>query len=748
MRPFTRQMHVVLNTQTHQAIIHEKCHALHQSSTQAGHEGNLILWITEQPVDPVPGIKYIAPKHIRQILGQEFALVVYDISQGIRANTLYTVMGSIHLAGCLLLISPTLALASLPSALPQSFSTSPSSSLFHALISEQLSSFEQPYLHSADDLEEVLSRWLTQQHARISQILPLSVTSLLTEAQSQQYQQANTIARQINTTMSTFPAHSHSSQSSHSTQTIHDVESNIHVLIAERGRGKSYLLGIVCSLLDPNYCQHIIIVTQNHDATRAIRQGLAHYHIDEGSSERHFQINGISIALVAPDDPRLFAHSVDMPHQQTHSKTMMMVDEAASLPVHWLKRLTQHYPHLLFATTSSGYENNGLGFSLTFLPQLDHYYPHTLDKPIRFIAPCPMEAFSTALLQPPTWVQSSPAEQTANVFHLGLSDGCHHIERTRIAKDSRLRKAIMHCLMLAHYQTTPDDLQRLLDAPDMHCTIYILNEQLIGCVWIIAEGGFTQTDLCHNIANGTRRVNGHLSVQQLAYAYGTHQLLTRSIWRVNRIAILPEHQHQGHGSHMLEAIYTKAQRQQIDILTSAFGASPELINFWQQNGYFPIKLGQQHNAVTGRVNAIVARPVNDTASSPLWLHLHQQHRLTRQWDAFITDNNVDVQIGFELNDHILNMLNEFITDKRSFDYVEMYLFAYLHIQFDVTDKPLGNSPSNDVPKSYISANDILYQRYIQGAAIKPLINAHELSGKKAFIHSVKAELESLLARQG
>jgi hypothetical protein len=91
------------------------------------------------------------------------------------------------------------------------------------------------------------------------------------------------------------------------------------------------------------------------------------------------------------------------------------------------------------------------------------------------------------------------------------------------------------------------------------------------------------------------------------------------------------------------------------------------------------------------------------------------------------------------------MLNEFITDKRSFDYVEMYLFAYLQIQFDVTDTPSGNSPSNDVPKSYISANDILYQRYIQGAAINSLINAHELSGKKAFIHSVKAELKSLLA---
>ena len=126
-------------------ILAQHCNTLNQySSGNAQSHDNTpppaharVLWISETPpeFDVNDGISsqryinsvyvtHIQPKHYRQILGQEFSIIIYDIADGIRANPLYAVIGTLQLGGIMLLLSPTTDMASLPSALPKSYSES------------------------------------------------------------------------------------------------------------------------------------------------------------------------------------------------------------------------------------------------------------------------------------------------------------------------------------------------------------------------------------------------------------------------------------------------------------------------------------------------------------------------------------------------------------------------------------------------------------------------------------------------
>jgi tRNA(Met) cytidine acetyltransferase len=77
---------------------------------------------------------------------------------------------------------------------------------------------------------------------------------------------------------------------------------------------------------------------------------------------------------------------------------VIVIDEAAQLPVPLLRRITRAHPHahIAFATTVRGYEGTGRGFVLRFLDQLRRderpLSIHRLEAPIRWDAEDPLEA--------------------------------------------------------------------------------------------------------------------------------------------------------------------------------------------------------------------------------------------------------------------------------------------------------------------------------------------------------------------
>ncbi|MEN8770271.1 MAG: GNAT family N-acetyltransferase, partial [Glaciecola sp.] len=648
-----------------------------------------VLWISETPPefdvnDGISGqrfihsvyVTHIQPKHYRQILGQEFSLIIYDVAEGIRANPWYAVLGTLQLGGIMLLLSPTTDLASLPSALPMSYSessffvgSSASSvgsgvSYFNQLFADLFEElFPNHIVANAQQLRIYLDSWLEIQAQRLGKNLPLLVNQQLDMAIKEQATLGKLL---VNDLLSKHEAKS---------------QTNIHVLQADRGRGKSDLLGQLPSLLlqvNENDCifTQIIYVTQSNEATHTIRNGLYRFqdllkgHLKghlKGLENRTENIGPIQLRFCSPDDPILFAFA----NEKDNRRTLLLVDEAASLPVHWLQQAMSHYSSIVFATTTHGYENNGMGFSLSFLPSLDHYTTHRLTHPIRFIAPCPLENFAETLLSPQKATNALPTEINGQG-----RDGLHFLNHKQLMTTPSLRSAVMACLMEAHYQTAPDDLQRLLDAPDMECGIYMFDEMLIGCVWIVQEGNIDDQDLQQNIAQGSRRVNGHLSVQQLAYTYGDTALLKHNIWRINRIAVLPEYQDRGFGTKILSALAEQAKLAQIDMITSAFGASKRLLHFWQHNDYEIVKLGQKINSVTGLVNAIVLLPISDKFDLQ---QIHDWHSIAQQWHcpiAIQSKQHVPIKAQTATN-HANQMLTEFLAGTRSFDYAEMYIYWYI-----------------------------------------------------------------------
>ena len=89
----------------------------------------------------------------------------------------------------------------------------------------------------------------------------------------------------------------------------------------------------------------------------------------------------------------------------------------------------------------------------------------------------------------------------------------------------------------------------------------------------------------------------------------------------------------------MTVISEQAKLAQIDMITSAFGASKRLLHFWQHNDYEIVKLGQKINSVTGLVNAIVllkGLPVSDKFDLQ---QIHEWHSIAQQWHQCLIQCN-------------------------------------------------------------------------------------------------------------
>ena len=98
---------------------------------------------------------------------------------------------------------------------------------------------------------------------------------------------------------------------------------------------------------------------------------------------------------------------------------------------------------------------------LRWLERLGPVHHHQLTKPIRWAEGCALEASVRSLLvmdaAPRSW---GPPAAAPAISHEVL-------EPDRLAGDEALLRDVFGLLVHAHYRTTPSDLVRLLDAPNL-----------------------------------------------------------------------------------------------------------------------------------------------------------------------------------------------------------------------------------------------------------------------------------------
>jgi tRNA(Met) cytidine acetyltransferase len=363
------------------------------------------------------------------------------------------------------------------------------------------------------------------------------------------------------------------------------------VLTADRGRGKSAALGIAAAQL-LQQGKRIILTAPSRAAA-----GSAFERVN---------------ALAPEQVSRLRFASPDELQQSGCDADLLLIDEAAAIPVPVLIRLLQLCPRRVFATTLHGYEGNGQGFALKFRQHLLQHCPQTeeyrLQTPIRWAEPDPLEILSHRMLLLDVDTATPP-----------LPSAClklEQIDRARLGREPTLLRSLFALLVLAHYRTTPGDLRILLDSPNLRIHALMQQGQPLACV-LVAEEGKLADDLAQAVWEGRRRPRGHLLPQTLIAQEGWREVAPWRGWRIMRIAVHPSLQRQRLGARLLTHLEQLATTAGVDYLGASFAASESLLAFWRYCGFTPVRLGEQRDPVAGTHALLVIRPISAAVTS--WL---------------------------------------------------------------------------------------------------------------------------------
>jgi Predicted P-loop ATPase fused to an acetyltransferase len=339
------------------------------------------------------------------------------------------------------------------------------------------------------------------------------------------------------------------------------------VLTADRGRGKSAALGMAASQLQA--AGKRVLLTAPSRATVA------------------------TVFKHAQNPPSFFAP--DDLLQTLPQGDVLLVDEAAAIPVPLLLKMLEHYPRCVFSTTLHGYEGSGRGFALRFQKELDTYAPGwqavRLHQPMRWVENDPLEHFINRALLLDADVEEGVCNTPLHPFYRQLN-------RDELAANEPLLRKLFGLLITAHYQTRPSDLRQMLDAPDI--SIHVLEQQgMILAVALLSREGGLDAELTAAIHAGTRRPHGHPVPQTLTFHAKIPKAAELICERVMRIAVHPDWQNHGLGAHLLQHLLGFATRNGADYVGVSYAMTPALLRFWERAGFVLARVGFRKDTASG-----------------------------------------------------------------------------------------------------------------------------------------------------
>ncbi|MBR9786919.1 MAG: tRNA(Met) cytidine acetyltransferase [Vibrionaceae bacterium] len=365
------------------------------------------------------------------------------------------------------------------------------------------------------------------------------------------------------------------------------------VLTADRGRGKSSALGIACANLLQNKPLHVLVTAPS---IKAVEPVFLHAQRVMQSGQRvkkdRFEAGLGSIQFIAPDELLTSLPECDL----------LLVDEAAAIPVPMLQQITENYHRLVFSSTIHGYEGCGRGFTLKFVDWLK--------KQRSGMKTCHLQ-------QPIRWSESDFLESwlyEAFVLDAELSDPSlvatkrpllEKIAKHELVSNPSLLRECFALLVNAHYQTSPNDLLHLLQ--DDFSSIYVATSEnkIVGVIMTVEEGNLDDT-IVSDIQRGRRRPPGHLTPVTIINQLGMPEVGRLSTLRIMRIAVHPELQNKGIGKQMLFQL-ERSLPSNVTYLSTSFGLTEELLRFWNRVGYQPIRLGTMRDAASGCYSLLMVR---------------------------------------------------------------------------------------------------------------------------------------------
>ncbi|CAG9782247.1 unnamed protein product [Diatraea saccharalis] len=468
-----------------------------------------------------------------------------------------------------------------------------------------------------------------------------------------------------------------------------------HCLTAARGRGKSACLGLaVSAAVALGYVN--IYVTSPHPENlitlfefvlKGLDACLYQEHIDYNivrSTNPDFKkaIVRINIArnsrqtvqYITPDDHSLLA-----------AADLVLVDEAAAIPLAHVSAAAQRAPLALLSSTVSGYEGTGRALSLKLFAQLQNKHnappPIKLEEPIRYRAGDPVETWLNSLLcleaPPPSVGVGAPPPAACDLYRVNRDAlFCYH----------RAAEAFLHRLVAiyvaSHYKNSPNDLQLLADAP-AHCLFVLLAPtppnstsmpEVLCVIQMCLEGNISEKSVKDSLGRG-RKAAGDLIPWNICEQYGDKDFPKLSGARIVRIATHPSYQRMGYGKRALQQLaayysgdiacldeaasddedspndkqngnlhtetivprskpptllkrLTEVRAEHLDYLGTSFGLTEDLLKFWKSQKYVPVYVSQKANELTGEHSCIMIRALQENS----WLSAYSadfRRRLAR-----------------------------------------------------------------------------------------------------------------------
>jgi tRNA(Met) cytidine acetyltransferase len=532
----------------------------------------------------------VAQTQAQSLLGETFDAVVVDCHEACRPNALGSVVGTVDGGGLLCVLAPPLA-------------------EWPTHRDDFDASLAVPPFEVDDVTGHVRQRLVTtlRQHAGVAIVNvdgePTVERDGLTDPDPRSETPAPTVPSDT-----AFPTTAYEAALTHDqTRALRALEAlregEAVVVEADRGRGKSSAAGLAAASLA--FEGNDVLVTAPRFANAAEGFARAQELLEEcgtltdhgdGAPPRRLETATGRVRYSAPAEATALPGDPDV----------VIVDEAAAVPVRVLESFLAA-DAVAFVTTVHGYEGAGRGFSVRFQDRLAEAKRSVTDcemrEPIRYAPGDPVERWAVRALaldaRPPVTEAVSEASPATVSYE--------RIDPATLATDEARLKALFGLLVLAHYRTEPDDLARLLDAPNVSIRALVHDGHVVS-VALLAREGALSPDLRASMYEGAR-VRGNMIPDVLTSQLRDEAAGEAVGQRVLRIATHHAVRSEGLGSLLLERVRNEFA-DQMDWLGVGYGATPELIRFWRANGYHAVHCSTTRNDRSGEHSLVMLDPTS------------------------------------------------------------------------------------------------------------------------------------------
>ncbi|MEB2836661.1 MAG: AAA family ATPase, partial [Desulfurococcales archaeon] len=358
------------------------------------------------------------------------------------------------------------------------------------------------------------------------------------------------------------------------------------LVLGDRGRGKSFLLGLALALaIHERQAGRVHVVAPSPASAASLYRGLKAglEALGYGGLYRERLESGYTARLWGP-----WFSVIHRSPESAEPAPLLVVDEAAAVGVARVRRLSWRSGRVMVASTVHGYE--GSGRVLVHVLEADLPRPLArveLGEPIRYRRGDPLEEWVLRAFHLDAEPPSVPPEKA-------LGATCRTVPRGRLGPWDAYTSRLLGVLAQAHYRFEPDYILVALESS---------NHELIA---LEAPGGEPVAAADVAIEDPSMEEAARLGLKALS----THAPEAAGLRgaRIVRIAVSPPLQRMGLGTRILRCAEAHAAKHGALVVTALFSRH-DVLGFWVENGYLVAYISPRYNRATGEKNVCVAKPL-------------------------------------------------------------------------------------------------------------------------------------------